>query len=40
MAMFWLGLAKVFCKIGNSFWHRHVDCIRKKQSEDKQRWTQ
>ena len=40
MSMFWLSLAKVFLKIGNLFWHMHVDCVRKKQSEDRRRWIQ
>jgi|13_taG_2_1085334.scaffolds.fasta_scaffold00464_4 hypothetical protein len=40
MAMFWLSLAKVFCKIGNTFWHKHVACLRKRQSADGRRWIQ
>jgi len=31
MLWHWLKLAKFFNKIGNYFYHRHVDCLRKRQ---------
>jgi len=32
-AQIYLKLASVICKIGNYFWHKHVQEIRKRQYE-------
>jgi len=31
MMWHWLSLSKFFIKIGNYFYYKHVDCLRKKQ---------